>query len=85
MPATQSQIARTTPPYRLVRSTTEYKYGEVGEIIGKVQEKFLGNRLRGLRGGRGAGGVDVKGGNRYQGSEKQPGSGVGGGDPSKWN
>jgi hypothetical protein len=40
MPAAQSQIAKTTPPYRLVRFTTEYKYEEIGEITCKVGKSF---------------------------------------------
>ena len=43
MPAAQSQIAKTAPPYRLARSTTEYKYEEIAEIIGKVGKTYLVN------------------------------------------
>jgi hypothetical protein len=66
MPAAQSQIAKTAPPYRLARSTTEYKYEEIAEIIGKVGKTYLVNVLsvlhaekvgRGLTWGRRVGGV----------------------------
>jgi hypothetical protein len=34
----------------VVPSTTEYKYGEIGEITGKVGENFSGSVFSGLRG-----------------------------------
>jgi hypothetical protein len=44
-----SRIAVTAPP-SCHPSVTEYKYGEVGEIIGKVGKKYLANVLSVLHG-----------------------------------
>jgi hypothetical protein len=53
----------------VVTFTTEYKYGEIAEITGKLGKKFLRHVFSGLRGLEGVGRVDKKAGAREQGSE----------------
>jgi hypothetical protein len=49
MPAAQAGSPTPRRPI-VVTFTTEYKYGEIGEIIGKLGKKFLGSVFSGLRG-----------------------------------
>jgi hypothetical protein len=49
MPAAQAGSPSPRRPI-VVTSTTEYKYGEIGEITGKLEKKSLANVFSGLRG-----------------------------------